>query len=105
MCCGGCFWEVGECFFGVDVFDEFWGESGVDVACDCFACYSVGEDANNSEWLICSCSEVENVFVGGFGFFFYGFFELVVLFLCERGEGFEFLVGGRCHGGVLSLFP
>lgn len=75
------------------------------MVCDCFACYSVGEDADNSEWLVCLCGEVENLFVGGFSFFLCVFFKLIVLFLCERGEWLEFLVGGVCHGGVLSLFP
>ena len=75
------------------------------MVCDGFACYSVGEDADNSEWFICLCGEVENLFVGGFGFFLCGFFKLVVLLLCELGEGLDFLVGGVCHGGVLSLFP
>lgn len=102
MCWSGCFWKIGECFFGVDIFEEFWGESRIDVVCDCLTCYSVGEDADNSEWLVCLCGEVENVFVGGFGFFLGGFFKLVVLFLCELGEWLEFLVGGGCHGGVLS---
>lgn len=96
MCCSSCFWKIGECFFGVDVFEEFWGESRIDVVCDCFACYSVGENADNSKRFICLCGEVENLFVGDFSFFLYAFFKLVVLLLCESGEGLEFLVGGVC---------